>query len=714
MNLNQTPLERLLVRAIVVLSGFLLFVPLFIFSQSYFPFIVVKAALMRVVIELIVFLYVVLWLNDKKKWQPRFSWVGAILLFYIVIMTLSAIFGASPTRSFWSNWERMSGVFTFWHYGLWFMILTTVIKDTKYWKVLAWSTLTACFLMSVYAWLQYANVHWSFVYMASSDRLSGTLGNPAYFGSYMTMHAFIAALMIFSVKGWQRWLLSVYSVYLIFMVLLSGTRGAFLGLVAAGAVLMILILSLKLWRNKIYRWLGVVGLVLIVIGGLLVAFKNTTALKNSYIIERFGSVSVSDNTAQTRLHSWSYGLKGFSEKWLLGYGPENFHVPFNKFFTADFYDYTGNEIWFDYAHSMLVETAATMGIGGFLGYIGLYLAVVFVAIKYRSSATDKNRLHQSIIMVMAMVAILVQNSFVFDSFNTYIILFFILAWATSWQIEASEIKKYCAKFVPVTLSFVLIIFVFYGLVVNVQAMAASSLVFQSYEAQSNGDNDKALELLNETMSLTNNLADPMIMYSQVLAQIIPTIKTQSDAQKLNERFVQAEPLMLKAMEGDSQSESLRLTLSRFYMTWGQFTRNPEYLKKAEAEAQKAVDFSPQRLHAIWMLAQAQLMQAKYDEADVNLAKAIELNPKQGQSYWLRFFVASAKNDKDKAAEYSWLAHSNGFEIQSLPIVEDAIIYALKNKITIASPELQTAVKEAINLGTSKQFILDLAKELPGR
>lgn len=709
---TQTPYEKILVKSILIISGLIVFVPLLVFSQTYFPFIVAKTAVLRILIEVVVGLYLLLWLNNKQKWQPQFNWVVAVIGFFIAIMTLSAIFGDSPTRSWWSNWERMAGVFTFWHYGLWFVVLTSVLRDAKFWIYLAWTSLVVSLLMSVYAWLQYFNVEASFIFMSGADRLSGTLGNPAYFGSYMTMNAFISALLLFTYKDWKRWLLLGYTVYLMIMVLFSGTRGAFLGLIAAGGVLLLLILFLKLWRQKIYRWIGVAGLVMILLGATVITFRETPVFKDNYFVKRFANISVNDNTAQTRLRSWSYGLQGFSSNWLLGYGPENFHVPFNKYFTADFYDYTGSEIWFDYAHSMLVETLATMGIGGLLGYLGLFISASYIALKRLKNETNSTKLHQSIVMIMAMTAILVQNSFVFDSFNTYIVLFLLLAWAASWQIETEEVKKVWPKYVPIVVSVFLFIFVFYGFVKNVQAISASNVVFAGYSKLSTGEYDQAMKYFDESRGLTNNLADPMVLYSQALTQKVSTIKSQADAQKLNKQFVEAEPLMKQAMEQDPKSVSLRLNLARFYIAWNQFNKEGNYLVQAEAEAQKTVDFSPQRLHAIWVLAQAQIMQGKFAEADANLEKAIKYNPKQGQSYWLRFFVANSLGDKEKAVEYAWQAIDNGYAITLLPVVEDAIIYALKNGVPITSPKLKSAVDQALSLGTSKQYILDLKKQMP--
>jgi O-antigen ligase len=606
----------------------------------------------------------------------------------------------------------MAGVFTFFHYGAWFAVLTSVIKEQKYWRYLGWTSLLAAGLMSVYAWMQYFNVNASFVFLSGSDRLSGTLGNAAYFGSYMTMNAFIAALLALTEKIWQRWLGGLLALYLMIMVLFSGTRGSFLGLLAASAALMVLIVVLKLWQKKIYRWLGTAGLVVLILFGAIIAFRNASIFKNSYLVKRFADISVQDNTAQTRLHSWLYGWQGFKDRWWLGYGPENFHVPFNKYFTADFYDYTGSEIWFDYAHSMLVETAATMGVGGLIGYLAIFISVIAAALSIRKKCDNKWQAHQIIAMIIAMVAIVVQNSFIFDSFNTYIVLFLILAWAASWQISGFQSIKLWPKFVSSSVAICLLIFVFYGLAVNVKASSAAKVVYQGYTANSDGNYEKALSLFDQARKLTKNQADPMILYSQTLFENLKSIKSQTDAEQLNQRFVTAEPLMLAAMASDSKSVSLRLVLSRFYITWGQLTQNLDYYEKAEQEAQKAVDFSPQRLHAIWQLVQAQLMLKKYQSADENILRAISLNPKQGQSYLLQFFLANELKQQERAIASAWQSLIMGYNVKSLPVVEDAILFALKHGVSTSSPELLTVVKKALSMGTEKQFILELSKEIP--
>jgi len=521
------------------------------------------------------------------------------------------------------------------------------------------------------------------------------------------MHAFIAGLLLFSYKDWRRWFLLSYVLYSVLMVLFSGTRGAFLGLLVSGLVLLVLIPVFRSWRNKFYRWLGVVGLILFFIGGLTVLFRNSQLLKDSYLVKRFTSISIQDNTAQTRLRSWQYGLLGFKDNWWLGYGPENFHVPFNKYFKADFYNYTGNEIWFDYAHSMLVETASTMGIGGFLVYIALHVAVVCIAIEKLKHNKDNSQLHQSLLMIMAITAIFVQNAFVFDSFNTYIIFFFIIAWASFWQINDIENTKVLNKKIVFSLATILIVFCCYGLIVNSKTVMASDLVFKGYGLMSQGKHDDALLLFDKSRNLTNNLADPMILYSQALAEKVNLIKNQADALKLDQQFENAEPLMIEAMNSDSQSVSLRLSLVRFYLAWAQLTQNIDHLKKAEENVLIAIEFSPERLHALWTLAQIKMIQGDHQKANQVLDEAIALNPKQGQSYWFKFYVASYTNSKEEAVKYAWLAVANGFKIQSLPVLEEAIDYALNNNVSRENNELRSALQQAVTMGTKKQVILDL-------
>lgn len=58
---------------------------------------------------------------------------GAVIAF-ILSFAISTFTGVDPYHSFWDNHERMLGLFTILHYGLYFFILGSVLKTWTEWQ----------------------------------------------------------------------------------------------------------------------------------------------------------------------------------------------------------------------------------------------------------------------------------------------------------------------------------------------------------------------------------------------------------------------------------------------------------------------------------------------------------------------------------------------------------------------------------------------------
>src|SRR3989344_5575599 len=86
-----------------------LFLPLLVPQNLFFPFITGKNFLFRAGVEILFALWLFLMFRDKK-WIPQKSLILFFVCLTVFILALSTIFGADPSRSFWSNYERMQGL----------------------------------------------------------------------------------------------------------------------------------------------------------------------------------------------------------------------------------------------------------------------------------------------------------------------------------------------------------------------------------------------------------------------------------------------------------------------------------------------------------------------------------------------------------------------------------------------------------------------------
>jgi len=207
---------------------------------------------------------------------------------------------------------------------------------------------------------------------SAGARISSTLGNAAFLSTYLLINFFLALYLWFKKTDKKRWFYFGIAAVNFLATVLTGTRGALIGL--AASVLMYLGLSFGkgLFRQKNYKLITIICLLgILLIGGVLAA-RNSSVVKNNYWLGRITDINLQTATAQTRFISRQPGLESFKQNILLGIGQENFNLAFDKYFTPELYKYTGDEVWFSRAHNKLVDLTVMTGIFGLLIYLAIF------------------------------------------------------------------------------------------------------------------------------------------------------------------------------------------------------------------------------------------------------------------------------------------------------------------------------------------------------
>jgi O-antigen ligase len=148
---------------------------------------------------------------------------------------------------------------------------------------------------------------------------------------------------------------------------------------------------------------------------------------------RLFQINTSDDAAQARFWTWGSAWKGFLERPILGWGPENFSAVFDKYFdTRHFVPSRQTETWFDRAHSVFLDYLSEIGILGLLSYLAIFGVIIWEFFrKHRQSearSTSRTILTRGLILSL-LVAYLVQGVVIFDVLPMYISLFLFLAFA---------------------------------------------------------------------------------------------------------------------------------------------------------------------------------------------------------------------------------------------------------------------------------------------
>jgi O-antigen ligase len=266
-------------------------------------------------------------------------------------------------------------------------------------------------------------------------RFQGSLGNPAYVAPYLVFSMFFAAYLWIRSKASAAAKTLTYVGYAVliaifsFFFILSQTRGAFLGL-GAGVGVLVLYFAIA-GRGALRKWSLAAIIVLVVVGGGLFSIRNSSFVQR--LPEgRLLQISLSDATAQTRFWVWSEAWRGFLDRPVLGWGPENFTAVYDKYFDPRFFVPGQNtETWFDRAHSVFFDYLSETGVVGFLSYLSIFgvFAWEFFKKERESDHSMTTVLTRGLILSVP-VAYLVQGVAIFDVLPIYLCLFLFIAFAS--------------------------------------------------------------------------------------------------------------------------------------------------------------------------------------------------------------------------------------------------------------------------------------------
>src|SRR3989338_4581443 len=132
------------------------------------------------------------------------------------------------------------------------------------------------------------------------------------------------------------------------------------------------------------------------------------------LLSRIKGISLTDNS---RIMTWQAGLGGVLKRPILGYGPENYSVPFNQFYNVKLTDVSsfGGSLNFDKAHNQFLEYLVTLGVLGFAAYIYFIFQSLRVLWAKRQSLI-------SIVLFVSVIAYCVVIAFTFDTPVGYLLL----------------------------------------------------------------------------------------------------------------------------------------------------------------------------------------------------------------------------------------------------------------------------------------------------
>lgn len=334
-----------------------LLVPLVSYAGFFFPFVTTKAFLFFALVD-IATLYA---LFDLARGRARvsLSLLTRALGFFVFIVGLADALGVYPGLSFLSTFERMDGFLMLVHAFLFFVLLRMYFDDHT-WKLFWIGLCGVGILAGVYGLIQA---------FSGVVRPGSTFGNPIYFAGFELFCIFLALCMYArSHVAYERYLYIGAGIVGLFSIYVSGTRGAFIGLVL-GAVASFTFFVWRRFGARVFLGSFVIGVCLL--SALWITLVHLHTVPAS--LERFTSLSLSDPTVFSRVVLAQIALEGIYERPLFGFGQEGFIDVYARHYDTRLFGY---EPWHDRAHNVFIDWFVASGIIGGMLFI-VCMAMLF-------------------------------------------------------------------------------------------------------------------------------------------------------------------------------------------------------------------------------------------------------------------------------------------------------------------------------------------------
>lgn len=384
-----------------------------------------KITLLRTLTLLMLGAWIVKLIEQGGFQWTKLEWKGSLLktiqgipmllpaLGLAAIYIFSNIFSVTPRVSFWGSYQRLQGTFTTLSYLMIFTVLIGNLRRREQVERIVTTIILASLPVSIYGILQrnmIDPVPWG---GNVSNRIASNMGNSIFVAAYLIMAVPLAlgravqsltAILNDEDRLWAQIIRSTFYIFIfavdIIAIIMSGSRGPFLGLFA-GLVLLVLLLTIY-WQVRWATWL-LVGIA--VFAGIFLILLNIPKgplenLRSAPWVGRFSQIfDTEQRTSQVRILIWQGASELVSPhdplvkpngdqdnfnflRTLFGYGPEGMYVAYNQFYPPELGRVEKRNASPDRSHNETWDSLVTTGVIGLAVYIWIFSSVFYYALKW--------------------------------------------------------------------------------------------------------------------------------------------------------------------------------------------------------------------------------------------------------------------------------------------------------------------------------------------
>jgi len=387
-----------------------------------------KAIVFRLVLSVLLLLFTWQVLSGKQR-IPKISLKSTegilvcLLVLFLGTFLLATVFSVDPAFSFWGDPQRAGGTLNLIFLVLFALFLFAAFPKEQSLKMFTNVLLAAGAVVSALAIFQWQGL-FSNILVATGGRPTSTMGSTMTLALFLLLLVFLTLAQLARANSSRsKMIYGAGAVLFVFTLFLTETRAALFGF-AAG---FFFFLGWYPTQQKKYALIlkGVLLVVFLAGGGLFLAANTLSSPPPTLQRLQFETL-----LRDPRFATWQVAIRALQERPLLGYGPENFSVGFDKHYDPALPGMdsirTGTiEGWWDRAHNLLFDTAMQAGLGAAFALLAFFGALLWGLQQVKKLNGQSALLAHGI--QAALISFFVADLFSFDTFGVQLPLFFLIA-----------------------------------------------------------------------------------------------------------------------------------------------------------------------------------------------------------------------------------------------------------------------------------------------
>jgi O-antigen ligase/tetratricopeptide (TPR) repeat protein len=503
------------------------------------------------------------------------------------------------------------------------------------------------------------------IFIATDTRPASTIGITTALGIYLMLLSFLAlSFFIKEEKGLKKPLyLASFLLFVAVSVVITQTRSAFLGF-GIGFLYFFLFYPFSVQKKNLKLIAKTIVFLLFLALSFSVYFVNTRTaeerpefIKQNELLNRVASrLSFKAAFSDPRVSGWPIALEAIKQRPVLGYGPENFAIGFDKNFDPSLPAFdvaTGGStgLWWDRAHNIFFDISAEAGIPAFLVFLSLISLLIFYLQKAKKEKPGNSVICHG--LQAGFMSYLVANIFSFDVFSTRLIFFLMVAFSLHLITKENEAKDREINLKSPVLFLLLIPLLWFCWQYNLKPLETNTKINIGMHEAENKNFEKMEIIFEEVMQEKGILKEyARLQYASSLGQWLENSPELSG--KITQRAYEILKENAEMMPYYTRNWQLLGSYAARYARLAEEVNKEasEQLKiEAEEYFKKAAELSPKRQETITEWMKLDFLRGKYEEAARKGEECIRYNANFRECYWQTYLAYVYLKDEKKAGVY---------------------------------------------------------------